>query len=387
MQLEDFFEQQKNSSNKTLKNIFGNRIKQNFLIEIKERIQKEMSLEVFQYFDVSVKMDSLVTGYLDNAIEFDICRMIVGCHRSNTIFLNDSERSSLQQSEDYKEKLIEQVTEEIRLRLYAAHYFRKIQLVKGEEFLFYPILYKLYALSLRALEIIDGCKSFKRKDYINIFNKALASMTMIENNFMDSAYPLLRGVIEVFIKSFFFTDEHKREEINRFLNWELLKTANTDYPEEFLEQYENRKDKKQKSKIDYLHYGWVDRIPGYHESINSVKPYSIYGLFEFLKLYAEEDKKSNLNLLQSIYSRCHAFTHGSIGNSGYPLLHYFELSIGLCIPLVATFGTLCECRSIEPKINNIDILKSINDDFEELLKQYSMRSTENFENYYKKQAF
>lgn len=183
-------------------------------------------------------------------------------------------------------------------------------------------------------------------------------------------------------------DESENEEMNRFLKWELLKTSNNnELPEEFIEQFKNRKDKKQKNKIDYLHYGWVDKIPGYHESINSVKSYSIYGLFEFLKLYAEEDKKSTLDLLQSIYSRCHAFTHGSIGNSGYPLLHYFELSIGLYIPLVATFGTLCECRGIEPKINNIDILKSINGDFEELLKQYSMRSTENFENYYKKQTF
>ena len=42
MQPEDFFEQQKDSSNKTLKNIFRNRIKQNFLIEIKERIQNRI---------------------------------------------------------------------------------------------------------------------------------------------------------------------------------------------------------------------------------------------------------------------------------------------------------------------------------------------------------
>ncbi len=52
----------------------------------------------------------------------------------------------MQQSEDYTKKLIRQVIEEVRLRRIAGIYFRKFQLIPGDEFLFFPVLYKLFAM-------------------------------------------------------------------------------------------------------------------------------------------------------------------------------------------------------------------------------------------------
>lgn len=379
---DEMIRSQKDAYNKTLKRMFGNRIKQNFLIEIKDRVQKELGMNLFKYFNISFDMNNLVSGINDISFEFEICRMIVGCHRSNTVFLGDSERTSLQQSEEYKRKLIYQVIEETKLRQYAGIFFRKTQLVPGDEFLFFPVLYKLFAMSTNATSFID-LKSPKREYYVNIFNKALASMTMIESNFMDSAYPLVRGVIELYIKSIFTENHLVLNEIEKFTRWELLKTASEKYPEEFMNRYEQRDAQNQKSMVDYLHYGWVDNIESYHEMVNS-KPYSIYGLFDYLKSKSDDDYSFAYMLLQTIYTRCHAFAHGSIGNSGYPLLHYFELTIGLYISVASTYESLCREAGHETTIDGIDVLASAHDDFATMLEQYNRRSTENFERYYKR---
>ncbi len=71
--------------------MFENRIKQNFLIEIKEMIKKELGMDLFKYFYISYSMNSIVNRVQDTSFDFELCRMIVGCHRANTIFMEDSE--------------------------------------------------------------------------------------------------------------------------------------------------------------------------------------------------------------------------------------------------------------------------------------------------------
>ncbi len=208
-------------------------------------------------------------------------------------------------------------------------------------------------------------------------------MTMIENNFMDSAYPLVRGVIEIYIKSILASNELIINEINEFMNWELLKTAEEEYPEEFKNRYKQRNNQSQRNMIDYLHYGWADNLELYHEIVKK-NPYSIYGLFDYLKSKANLDSQINYDLLKTIYTRCHAFAHGSIGNSGYFLLHYFELTIGLYMSVASTYESLCRETNHEMVIERIDIITSIRNDFDTMMKQYNKRSVENFERYYKK---
>lgn len=217
---------QKDTYNKALKKIFGNKIKQNFLIEINDRVKKQLGMEMFQYFNISIDINNLVSGISDISFDFEICRMIVGCHRGNTIFVEDSERASMQQSEEYKKKLVSQVIEEVRLRRYSGIFFRKVQLIPGDEFLFFPVLYKLFSISVKTISLINP-KSPRKAFYVNIFNKALATMTLIENNFMDSAYSSLRGVIELYVKSIFSAEEAVLNEINDFMKWDLLKTASS----------------------------------------------------------------------------------------------------------------------------------------------------------------
>ena len=375
-------ESQKNAYNKELKNIFAKKIKPSFMIDVKERILKQFGKELFHYFRIDYGINAIVTGIHDSSIEYDLCRIIIGCHRSNCIFKSELERAELQKSEDYKKKLVNQVIEEIKLRPYSGFYFRKNQLIGGDEFLFFPALYKVYAMCMYSLnKYMTISQNKKMVYYYDIFSKSLATMTMIENNFMDSAYPLLRGVIELFVKNMFLHNEEALiDEIELFKEWETQKTATEEYPEDFKLRYKSRKVARC-SMVEYLHYGWVDSIHGYHDAIKS-NAYSMKGLFDYLKTKDDNIRGQAIGMIKTIYQRCHGFAHGNIGNHGYPLLHYFELTIGLVIVISVVYESFCEDAQIEKNINGIDVLDSVREDFVLLIEQYKKRTTENFDNYY-----
>ncbi len=65
------------------------------------------------------------------------------------------------------------------------------------------------------------------------------------------------------------------------------------------------------------------------------------------------------------------------------MLHYFEISIMLYFVIRKSFLLLCKEKKVETMINGQNIISMIDRDFDVLYYQYSIRSTENFEKYYK----
>lgn len=86
--------------------------------------------------------------------------------------------------------------------------------------------------------------------------------------------------------------------------------------------------------------------------------------------------------LEHFYKSCHIYTHGNTQIIKYSILHYFEISIMLYYIIRNTFLLLCKENETKIAINELDIIALIDRDFEILYKQYSKRSTKNFENYY-----
>lgn len=367
-----------------LKEKFKSRIKESFLIDVLIQIESEMGPNITSYFhdpNSTTMSDILIRP--ETHPEYDICRMVVGCHRANKIFLKDDERGEKQNNSEYKESLVNQVIEHIKLRKYGSVYFRKLQLIQGDEFLYFPVPYKLFVMVVHSFELIHNLQ-FKRKEfYISIFNKSCAALTLLENNFMDSAYSLVRGVIEVFLKLKCSDSEQTIDECDKFTKWDVEKTATRHYPKEFNEQFNKRTSQTKCKKIDYLHYGWVDKIQDYHE-IKFEKPYSVNGLFNYLIETSDTIKMSELfTTLKDLYNQCHGFVHGNIGNDGIPLFHYFQISIALFIVVFGSYQLLCDDCKVTTDINGVNVIKSINRDYKQLVDQYNKRSTENFEQYYK----
>ncbi|MCI8363613.1 MAG: hypothetical protein HFG34_01485 [Eubacterium sp.] len=196
-----------------------------------------------------------------------------------------------------------------------------------------------------------------------------------------TAYPLCRGAIEMYLKLLILAPRPEfYNQYEKFRMFEVEYSCHRTYPKEYNALFKKRICATSKAKADFLHFGWVDYIDGYHKVVKKF-PYSIYGIITFLK---EENMDKNLGLpcLENFYKSCHAYTHGSIQISRYPVLHYFEISIMLYFIIRKTFLLLCKEKEVEPMIDGQDIISMLDRDFEVLYDQYLNRSTENFDRYY-----
>ncbi|MBD5086410.1 MAG: hypothetical protein HDT32_03520 [Clostridiales bacterium] len=369
-------------NDKSLRRIFSGKIKGNFLTAIKNSVRQMLGPDIFRYYDMQITNEKLVsTGFEEP--DFDICHHIVGIHRSNLIFNTEEERLKKEKSEDYKNTLVNDVITNIKLRQYGSVFFQKQVVSRGENFNYYPIPYDLFVLCVRMNDLLSKCND---NVYISliaaIVNKGLAALTLLEGNFFDCAYPICRGITELYLKLLILLDNPNTvEHFLKFNEYDLLKSCcEQKYSTEFNNAYNNRINKNHKSKSEFLHFGWLDTIDDYHS--DNIRPYSIGGIISYLKTKCDQEEQINtFDEIETLYKMCHGYTHGSVVRSKYPLLHYFEISLMLYYTIYHTYIILCDYLKVDTVINDIDILKKIAKDVAQLYTQYYARSTENFELY------
>lgn len=369
-------------NNAVLERVFKGRIKGRFLIDIKERVMKDLGLEsLMKYYDFRWSDERMITG-IGEAAEYDICRMIVGIHRAHSIFLSGDEIRKNERSKRYRQQLISETIEKIKLRFYGSVYFRKTPLFHGEEFLYYPLPYELFAMSVKMSEmLLEGPLIHCGQLFYGVIYNGLSALSLLEGNLLGTAYPLCRGAIEMYIKLLILNIRTEFYDwYERFRMFEVEYSCRQTYPKEFITLFEKRARKDLKTKADYLHFGWVDFIDGYHKAVKAV-PYSVYGIITFLKSKSV-DKIIGLDHLEGLYKSCHAYTHGSIQTAKYPVLHYFEILIMLYYVTRDTFLLICREKGVEALVNGSDIISMIDRDFEVLYGQYKIRSIDMFERYY-----
>ena len=95
----------KRQSDRSLQHKFGGQIKGNFLISIKDRIMRLLGMEIPNCYDLRITEEKLLDHSIEQ-VDYDICRHIVGIHRSNLIFETIEKRKQLESSSDYQEQLI-----------------------------------------------------------------------------------------------------------------------------------------------------------------------------------------------------------------------------------------------------------------------------------------
>ena len=369
-------------NNVALERVFKGRIKGRFLIDIKDQVMKDLGLEsLLKYYDFRWSDERMITG-IGEAAEYDICRMIVGIHRAHSVFLSDDEIRKNERSRRYRQQLVLETMEKIRLRFYGSVYFRKNTLLHGEEFLYYPLPYELFAMSSKMSEMLmDGHIIHCGQLYYGVVYNGLSALSLLGGNLLGTAYPLCRGAIEMYVKLLILdTRTELQRWYEKFRMFEVKYSCSHAYPEEFNALFKKRERQDLKARADYLHFGWVDFIDGYHKAVKRF-PYSIYGIIAFLK-DENEDRILELEWIGDFYKSCHAYTHGSIQTAKYPVLHYFEISIMLYFIIRETYLLLCNEKKVESMIEGQDIISMIDRDFNILHKQYEIRSTEKFDRYY-----
>ena len=213
---------------KMLRNIFGKYIKGTFLIEMKHTIMNK-HFDVFtSAYNFNITGEKLVKGV--ELPDFDICRLIVGCHCSNTIFLSNEERIALERSAEYKENLIQNVLDHIKLRSYGSFYFRHTPLMQGEPFIAYNVPYKVFSMAIRMNQLTHSTSEplplLSYYEYIS--NKALAALSLLEDNFLNNCYPICRAIIELYIKLVLYKIHPELVKTSdEFNHFELMQTCCT----------------------------------------------------------------------------------------------------------------------------------------------------------------
>lgn len=174
-------------------------------------------------------------------------------------------------------------------------------------------------------------------------------------------------------------ENHKDYE--RFCNFEIEQSCcSQKYPDEFIELFDKRILSSSKSKVDYLHYGWLDNIESY--DIKSTNRYSIYGIMDYLMAEADDEQYSILNHIKALYKMCHGYTHGSTVHVRYPLLQYFEISVMLYYVITTVFNDIYQTLNIDCDPEDKILIENLERDFSLLQEQYKKRSKENFDLYY-----
>lgn len=365
--------------NETLQSVFKEKIEGWFLIDIKDQVIKALGLENFmRFYDFRRSPERMIKG-IGEAAEYDICRIIVGIHRAHSIFLSSGEIRKNEKSGRYKKQLISETLEKIKLRFYGSVHFRKNTLFHGEEFLYYPLPYELFAITTKMNQMLVAEHAMRCEQlYYGIVYNGYSVLSLLGDNLLGTAYPLCRGAIEMYLKLLILNNCQKLcDQYETFRSFEVAYACSQTYPQKFIDLFEKRACQSSKAKAAYLHFGWVDFIEKYHKSVKK-SPYSVYGIITFLKT-KNKDRISELEILEKFYKACHAYTHGSIQTAKYPLLHYFEISIMLYYIMRGAFLLMCEARGEQALIDGSDVISMIDRDFDILYEQYNMRSTEMFE--------
>ena len=371
----------KREINRSLKKVFSGQITLNFMLEI----MYEM-LEAFpnlsSYVSIPTNLEDILKGEAQH-LPYILCQHIIGVHKSKIIFLSNEERFALEHDDKYKKELMDDVYKMVKLRGEIDRLIRNLPLTKGDNFLLFPLPYYIAVLDTKFLLLSQRSKIMP-STYIQIANKTLAILSLLQDNFLDCAYLPSRTLIEEYFRALIFKNCPKAyHEYAKFVDYELRYSINHKFADEFKRGFDNRANKKERSKINYLHYGWVDKLPNYHKIIES-RPYTFAGLYKYcFKKLSDSESKNILKLLNYYHGMCNGYVHGSINNSKYPLLHYFEISSILALTTFNAYTALCNELNEPTSIQGIDLESEINKHYKILYEAESKKSTENFEIYYK----
>ena len=378
------YEKYKREERKRLKEYFNDSgIKQNFLIEILCIIEKEYDHQIFSWFDYPFTKEKMITMDYENP-EYIICKHIVGTYKSYTLFKSIDERKELEKSQMFKKRIMDEVVCRLNLNKYFKDAFRKKQLFCGDRFIYFSVPYYLFTICIYLLRILDE-KSVYSSLRVSILKSAFAILDLLENNIIDEAYPIGRGIIENYIKLLCLIGNLDALKMREFLALEEISynVCKNDFSKEFETLYSARKGKTN-NKLYFLHYGFVDKIVDYYSTIGDDKDYySITAMFRYLKSKKTWNQMGDLENLEQYYYMCHTYVHGNCSNA-YPLNGYIELSEILYLIIVDIFKSVCNELKIDNTINGMNIMKYLEQAYGQLEEQKRIRNTELFEEYYKK---
>ncbi len=357
---------------KAYKRIFSKTIKESFLIDIINRIERDpryiaLLLNVDNINDL-FSMDSVVVG--KNTSFLNTCKMIVMCHYVNTVNLSDAERGKKQEDTQYKAELIDDVVEMFKLQRLATPGFSNSSL---ESFL--PIIYYISALNNLCGDIYTNLTNKNieaKKPYISEFNykmiyklliKIRACISLADIGATDELMVIYRTLIELFMTYFALWDKDENA-IKAFYEFDNA-TFEYNYNQKIPENMESEAKKLKVNKVNYINYGWIIKLEEYQKIFGDSPNIGLGGLAKVLDAKYEHVCADFGSTLYTFYKSCNPQTHATL-----LIMNYFQLELYIFQNIAVMLNFICEIIlqnlfTVSFKVGEIDLIGKLKEVLEQ----------------------
>ena len=357
--------------------VFEDKIDGAFLVKVLVEVLRKTGDDLTKYYDYDFGPERGLFGDESEAY-YDICRMIIGAHRADTVFDTEETRKEKELTLDYRRKINAAVTERLKLRRFSSVFFPKNPIAGKESYLYYPVPYELYAVGNRALSLIPLMKDVSSYGYLNLMTKGLGALNLLGTGLLGTVYPVLTDVIETYTKLLCLIEAPEcRDFYVGLTEIELLwDKGNKEVQRAFMKYFTNRLADKDKKETDrYLRFGFVDGIPNYHRIVKQ-NPYSERGLLSYLLTVVPDEMREQIDALREWYAVCSNHVHGSVLNSGFPVLHYFEICKVLYMTMTDAYLMMTDNLGFSADTNGVDLIGLLDADMDVLNAAYERKTEE-----------
>ena len=320
--------------------IFSGTIKESFLISILSTIctdPRYISVLKLELGDKPFSVYNTICG--KNHSEINICKMIVMSHYKNTVLLTEQEKGRLQDSQEYRKKLIDEVFDMLQVEKLATFDFSISSLEA-----FYPLIYYLSALNNLFANTYDELiakriqikpiynSDFAIKMLSKIIVKIKSCVLLSDLRATDELSIIFRTLAETFmVYALLYNKDTKI--IEKYYKFDR---ASFDYNYTFIvpEEFKKAAEEKHSKLIDYLNYGWIDELDAFKKLNKSNQKYKLGTIAELLDIENANFMKNFGTGLYGLYKSCNPQVHGTSLSTNY---FQTELAIFQNIAVMAKF--------------------------------------------------
>ena len=391
------FQLQEKEEIEALKKYFKDKIKISFMFKVLKQIKKMTNdyKDILKYYPGYFRIDPISTLLSLENIDLDLCNHITGVHSFNMLLTEEHERGAKQQSQKYIEEVANTVLEQVKVRQFGSMKFRRRKVFGNEDFFYYPPVYNLHVLLVYLITIsnkihntdktiVDGDVKRNTLNYYlaNILGKSRAVLSVIDYDALDSGYPILRNIIEMYLTYLAFNYSNADIlEYMKFNDYKVHFDAEFKLPEEFEKEY--LKNGKDVNKIAYLNYGWLDSIFEF-EYLGIKKSYNFSDVVKLVNqlIYKDRKIKNYASNLEVYYKKCHYHSHANLYGFRFPIIYIMDLCKGLGEVLLGIAYEINKIEKVE-LFNGVDLVKAARLSVDRLHKIREELTTEKLEKYYK----
>lgn len=329
------------------KRIFSGVIKESFLIEMVNRIEKDQRYaNIFlSHNDVNylLSAESVATGNKYDSLA--LCKMIAMCHYANTVSMTDYERGKCQNDESYKNHLINNVLMMFHLEKITIADFSHSSL---ESFL--PIIYYVSALNniigakydevVQNKTKIQGIKNadFNLRMLYKIIIKIKACISLINLGATDELMTIYRTLIELFMTFASLWDQNE-EAIKSYEKFDKV-SFEMNYGGSMPDDLRLAAKRLHIDPVKYANYGWILNIEDYQKIKNKHKSVGLGTLASILDIKCGYFCPNFGSELYKFYKAGNPQTHGTL-----LIMNYFQLELHIFQNIAVMIKYICHVLS------------------------------------------